>query len=101
MVLVPTLSYEDLSRAASIVEDAVAKGVKPKAILGINPGSEQVRYTAERDGLIDTFKNLKMRESLPTLVDLVSDNGTEKALKNKRKTLSFTLSTETLQKSRW
>jgi aconitate hydratase len=35
-------SYEDLSRAASIVEDAVAKGVKPKAILGINPGSEQV-----------------------------------------------------------
>ena len=49
-------SYEDLSRAASIVEDAVAKGVKPKAILGINPGSEQVRYTAERDGFIDTFK---------------------------------------------
>lgn len=48
-------SYEDLSRAASIVEDAVAKGVKPKAILGINPGSEQVRYTAERDGLLDTF----------------------------------------------
>ena len=52
-------SYEDLSRAASIVEDAVAKGVKPKAILGINPGSEQVRYTAERDGLIDTFKKLE------------------------------------------
>ena len=48
-------SYEDLSRAASIVEDAVAKGVKPRAILGINPGSEQVRYTAERDGLLDTF----------------------------------------------
>lgn len=48
-------SYEDLSRAASIVEDAVSKGVKPKAILGINPGSEQVRYTAERDGLLDTF----------------------------------------------
>ena len=52
-------SYEDLSRAASIVEDAVAKGVKPKAILGINPGSEQVRYTAERDGLIDTFKKFE------------------------------------------
>jgi len=48
-------SYEDLTRAASIVEDAVSKGIKPKAILGINPGSEQVRYTAERDGLIDTF----------------------------------------------
>jgi aconitate hydratase len=48
-------SYEDLTRAASIVEDAVNKGVKPKAILGINPGSEQVRYTAERDGLFDIF----------------------------------------------
>lgn len=52
-------SYEDLSRAASIVEDAVAKGVKPKAILGINPGSEQVRFTAERDGLLDTFKKFE------------------------------------------
>jgi aconitate hydratase len=48
-------SYEDLSRAAAIVEDALAKGVTPKAILGINPGSEQVRYTAERDGFIETF----------------------------------------------
>ncbi|HRO76997.1 MAG TPA: aconitase family protein, partial [Crocinitomicaceae bacterium] len=52
-------SYEDLSRAASIVEDAVSKGVKPKAILGINPGSEQVRFTAERDGFIDTFKKFE------------------------------------------
>ena len=52
-------SYEDLTRAASIVEDAVNKGVKPKAILGINPGSEQVRYTAERDGLIDTFNKFE------------------------------------------
>ena len=52
-------SYEDLSRAASIVEDAVAKGVEPKAILGINPGSETVRYTAERDGFMDTFKKFK------------------------------------------
>ena len=52
-------SYEDLTRAASIVDDAVNKGVKPKAILGINPGSEQVRYTAERDGLMDTFKKFE------------------------------------------
>ncbi len=52
-------SYEDLSRAASIVEDAVAKGVEPKAILGINPGSETVRYTAERDGFMDTFNKFK------------------------------------------
>lgn len=52
-------SYEDLTRAASIVDDAVNKGVKPKAILGINPGSEQVRFTAERDGLLDTFKKFE------------------------------------------
>jgi len=52
-------SYEDLTRAASIVEDAVIKGIKPKAILGINPGSEQVRYTAERDGLMDTFNKFE------------------------------------------
>lgn len=49
-------SYEDLSRAASIIKDATDKGVKAKATLGINPGSEQVRYTAERDGLIGVFE---------------------------------------------
>ncbi|HIP37082.1 MAG TPA: aconitate hydratase [Crocinitomix sp.] len=54
-------SYEDLTRAASIVEDALEKGLEAKAILGINPGSEQVRYTAERDGLIDTFKKLNAK----------------------------------------
>ena len=52
-------SYEDLTRAASIVEDAVSKGIKPKAILGINPGSEQVRFTAERDGLIEIFNKFE------------------------------------------
>jgi aconitate hydratase len=52
-------SYEDLTRAASIVEDAVNKGLKPQATLGINPGSEQVRFTAERDGLMDTFKKFE------------------------------------------
>ena len=52
-------SYEDLSRAASIVDDAVSKGVKAKAKLGINPGSEQVRFTAERDGFIATFEKFE------------------------------------------
>ncbi|MEL4454483.1 aconitate hydratase [Lutimonas vermicola] len=51
-------SYEDLSRAASIAKQAVDKKVKAKAEFGINPGSEQVRYTAERDGLLDIFENL-------------------------------------------
>jgi len=51
-------SYEDLSRAASVARQALKKGIKLKAGLGINPGSEQVRYTAERDGILDTFKEL-------------------------------------------
>ena len=51
-------SYEDLSRAASIVKQASAKGIKPKAEFGINPGSEQVRYTAERDGILSEFEKL-------------------------------------------
>ena len=51
-------SYEDLSRASSIAQQALDKGVKMKAELGINPGSEQVRYTAERDGILDIFEKL-------------------------------------------
>ncbi|MFO0495209.1 MAG: aconitate hydratase [Flavobacteriia bacterium] len=51
-------SYEDMSRAASIVEQVVAHGITPKAEFGINPGSEQVRYTIERDGIIATFEKM-------------------------------------------
>lgn len=51
-------SYEDLSRAASIAKQALDKGLKIKAKFGINPGSEQVRFTAERDGIIKTFEDL-------------------------------------------
>jgi len=51
-------SYEDLSRASSIAQQALDKGLKMKAELGINPGSEQVRFTAERDGILGIFENL-------------------------------------------
>ena len=51
-------SYEDLSRAASIAQQAIDKGLVTKADFGINPGSEQVRYTAERDGLLKIFEDL-------------------------------------------
>jgi aconitate hydratase len=54
-------SYEDLSRAASIAKQAIAKGLVTKAEFGINPGSEQVRYTAERDGLLSTFTDLNAK----------------------------------------
>ncbi len=51
-------SYEDLARAASIAKQAIDKGLVTKAEFGINPGSEQVRYTADRDGLLKTFEDL-------------------------------------------
>ena len=51
-------SYEDLSRASSIAQQAIDKGIKMKAELGINPGSEQVRFTAARDGILGIFEKL-------------------------------------------
>lgn len=49
-------SYEDISRSASIVKDALSKGLKTKSEFTITPGSEQVRYTIERDGFIQQFE---------------------------------------------
>ena len=54
-------SYEDLSRAASIAQQAVDKKLVTKAEFGINPGSEQVRFTAERDGLLQIFEDLNAK----------------------------------------
>ena len=51
-------SYEDLSRAASIAQQALDKGLGIKAEFGINPGSEKVRYTADRDGILSVFEQL-------------------------------------------
>lgn len=48
-------SYEDISRAANLAEQAGAKNLKAKAAYTITPGSELVRFTIERDGYIDTF----------------------------------------------
>ena len=54
-------SYEDLSRAVSVVKQAVEMGVTPKAAFGINPGSEQIRYTIERDGIMEVFEQLNTK----------------------------------------
>jgi aconitate hydratase len=51
-------SYEDLTRAASIAKQAIDKKIKPKSDFGINPGSEQIRFTAERDGLLQIFEEV-------------------------------------------
>lgn len=51
-------SYEDLTRAASIAQQAVEKDIKVEAPLLVNPGSEQIRATAQRDGLMDIFDKI-------------------------------------------
>ncbi len=51
-------SYEDISRAASIAKQAQEKGLITKSEFTITPGSEQVRFTIERDGFIDTFEKI-------------------------------------------
>ncbi len=51
-------SYEDISRAASVAKQAIDKKLKVKSEFTITPGSEQVRYTIERDGFIDLFEKI-------------------------------------------
>jgi len=54
-------SYEDISRAASLARQAAEKKIKAKAEFTITPGSEQVRYTIEKDGLIEIFNKIGAR----------------------------------------
>jgi len=51
-------SYEDITRSASLARQAAEKNLKAKAEYSITPGSEQVRYTIERDGLIEDFDKI-------------------------------------------
>jgi aconitate hydratase len=51
-------SYEDLTRAASIAAQAIKKKLEFKSAFTVTPGSEQVRFTAERDGLLDKFEKI-------------------------------------------
>lgn len=51
-------SYEDLTRSASLAKQAEAKNLEVKAEFTITPGSELVRYTAERDGILDEFEKI-------------------------------------------
>ncbi|KAI8092417.1 aconitate hydratase [Gilbertella persicaria] len=48
-------SYEDMTRAASVAQQAIDHGIKTKSKFTITPGSEQIRATMERDGIIDTL----------------------------------------------
>ena len=51
-------SYEDLSRAASLAQQAKDKKIRAKSEFTITPGSEQIRYTVERDGILDVFEDI-------------------------------------------
>lgn len=51
-------SYEDLTRAASVAQQAITKNLKTHSEYTVTPGSELVRYTTERDGLLDTFEKI-------------------------------------------
>ena len=51
-------SYEDITRAASVAEQAVTKNLTAKSEFTITPGSEQVRFTVARDGYLDTFEKI-------------------------------------------
>ena len=51
-------SYEDIMRAASLAKQAVDAGIKAKSEFTITPGSEQVRFTVERDGFLGTFEKM-------------------------------------------
>ena len=51
-------SYEDITRAASLAQQAVDAGIKAKSEFTVTPGSEQVRYTVERDGYLGTFEKM-------------------------------------------
>ncbi len=78
-------SYEDISRAASLAQQAVDKRLKAKAMYTITPGSELVRYTIERDGFIDTFSKIGgnvFANACGPCIGLWHREGSEKGEKN-------------------
>ncbi|HEY3404623.1 MAG TPA: aconitate hydratase [Ohtaekwangia sp.] len=78
-------SYEDISRAASLAKQVAEKGLKTKAEFTITPGSEQVRYTIERDGFIGTFDKIGAKvfaNACGPCIGMWSRVGAEKKEKN-------------------
>jgi aconitate hydratase len=78
-------SYEDISRAASLAKQAADKNLVPRAEFTITPGSEQIRYTIERDGFIDTFTKIGAKvfaNACGPCIGMWSRMGAEKKEKN-------------------
>ncbi len=88
-------SYEDISRSASLAKQAVDKGLKAKSEFTITPGSEQVRFTVERDGFLSTFDKMGgvvLANACGPCIGQWARHGAEK----QEKILSSLLSTGTL-----
>lgn len=78
-------SYEDISRAASLAEQVAAKGLKTQSEYTITPGSEQVRYTIEKDGLLKIFDKIGAKvfaNACGPCIGMWSRVGAEKKEKN-------------------
>jgi aconitate hydratase len=78
-------SYEDISRAVSLARQVQEKGLKLNAEFTITPGSEQVRYTIERDGFLEVFDNIGatvFANACGPCIGMWARVGAEKAEKN-------------------
>ncbi len=78
-------SYEDISRAASLAKQVSDKNLKTKSQFTINPGSEQIRFTIERDGFIDTFEKIGatvFANACGPCIGMWDREGAEKELRN-------------------
>jgi len=78
-------SYEDIARAVSLAKQVSEKNLKSKAEFNINPGSEQIRFTIERDGFIDVFNQIGAKvfaNACGPCIGMWSRVGAEKKEKN-------------------
>ncbi len=78
-------SYEDISRAVSLANQVAEKNLKTKAEFMINPGSEQIRYTIERDGFLKTFDKIGAKvfsNACGPCIGMWAREGAEKKEKN-------------------
>jgi aconitate hydratase len=66
-------SYEDMQRAASIAKQALDKGLKAKSSFTVTPGSEQIRATIERDGLVIKYVLTMSIQKVKNLKNVISN----------------------------
>lgn len=82
-------SYEDMGRAASIAQQALSHGLKAKAKFEITPGSEQIRATIARDGILETFEKVTKKKMEMNLERIIIIKKRKRKRWNKIKTFFF------------